>query len=68
MPTIKYTEDSDSFKKGECVCPHCGFDHENYEHGADFMELPGIDSTYCTNCEKDFEIQLEFKITTLKLK
>ena len=68
MATQKYTDNADVFKKGECVCPHCNYDHVGFEHGADFMELPGIDQAYCTECEGEFIIKLEYKITSLKMK
>ena len=54
----KYDE---SFKKGDIVCPNCGFDQEGYEFGADMIEMQGIDKTCCPECEEEIEFELTYK-------
>ena len=56
------------FKKGEIVCPDCGFDHEGYEYGADFPEYPQNDTTTCAECEHTFQFELTFRIKTIPKK
>lgn len=53
------------FKKGQIVCPKCGFDHEGYEYGADFPEVQGVEGVSCAECEHDFEFELTFNIRTI---
>jgi rubredoxin len=56
------TEDKydEVFKKGDIVCPKCGFDQEGYEFGPDMIEMQGVDETCCPECEEDIKFELTY--------